>query len=362
METRIIRIKDIAEKAQVSTGTVDRVLHGRGKVSDKAQEKVLKVLKELNYEPNLLARALGTNRLFKIAALVPDDAIDSYWQDPIDGINKAEQAMRQFGITVQLHKFDPFNESSFIEQAQSATASNPDGILLAPIFYKESIDFFKQWNDSEIPFVLFNTQIKEHQSLSYIGQDSFRSGMLAAKLVHYGNAAPCSILIAHIGEEVSNAAHLLNKEEGFRTYLKEKKLLNKYSILTAQLSVSNKNSFNKTLTQVLDANENLTCIFVTTSKSYEVASFLEKKAIQNIKIIGFDLIEKNIHYLNKGLIDFLINQNSKDQGYWGIIHLANHLALKQAIPKIKFLPLDIVTAENLKDYIDEKEDILLTGY
>ena len=47
-----IRIKDIAEKAGLSVGTVDRVLHGRPNVSKKARERVEAVLKEINYQPN----------------------------------------------------------------------------------------------------------------------------------------------------------------------------------------------------------------------------------------------------------------------------------------------------------------------
>ena len=48
-----IKIKDIAEKAGVSSGTVDRVLHKRGNVSEAAQKKVEEVLKHINYTPNV---------------------------------------------------------------------------------------------------------------------------------------------------------------------------------------------------------------------------------------------------------------------------------------------------------------------
>ena len=48
-----IRIKDIAERAGVSVGTVDRVLHDRPNVSKPAREKVEQALKEMNYQPNI---------------------------------------------------------------------------------------------------------------------------------------------------------------------------------------------------------------------------------------------------------------------------------------------------------------------
>jgi LacI family transcriptional regulator len=63
-------------------------------------------------------------------------------------------------------------------------------------------------------------------------------------------------------------------------------------------------------------------------------------------------LPKNIHYLENGVIQFLINQNPKAQGYWGIYQLSDHLVFKKDILPIKYLPLDIITKENLNYYID----------
>ncbi len=57
-----IRIKDIAERAGVSVGTVDRVLHDRPNVSKPARKKVEQALKEMNYQPNMYASALAYNK------------------------------------------------------------------------------------------------------------------------------------------------------------------------------------------------------------------------------------------------------------------------------------------------------------
>ena len=66
-----IRIKDIAKLAGVSVGTVDRVLHNRGKVSEYALKKVTEVMNQIDYKPNLIARTLGSNKNYRIAALIP---------------------------------------------------------------------------------------------------------------------------------------------------------------------------------------------------------------------------------------------------------------------------------------------------
>ena len=57
-----VRIKDIAEKSGVSVGTVDRILHNRPNVSKTAREKVEKILKEIDYQPNMYASALAYNK------------------------------------------------------------------------------------------------------------------------------------------------------------------------------------------------------------------------------------------------------------------------------------------------------------
>ena len=75
-----IRIKDIAERAGVSVGTVDRVLHDRPNVSKPAREKVERALKEMNYQPNVYASALAYNRTYKFALLLPKHESEAYWE------------------------------------------------------------------------------------------------------------------------------------------------------------------------------------------------------------------------------------------------------------------------------------------
>jgi LacI family transcriptional regulator len=360
MINNIVRIKDIAIKAGVSTGTVDRVIHNRGRVSKKVKEDVLKILNEMNYEPNLMARALSSHKVYKLAALIPDPTKDSFWNAPKSGIEKAEKNLRQYGIAVKQFVFNPYDANSFIEKANAISKESPDGIILSPIFYRESLPFFEKWKNENIPFVLFNTQIAECDPLSYIGQDSYQSGYLAGKLIHYGQPDPSSILIAHIDEEISNAAHLITKEQGFRNYFTENKLDEKYNILRVELNRCSREDFGSRLDALISNTPDLFSVFVTTSKAHDIAEYLEERKITNIKIIGYDLISENLRYLNNGLIHFLINQNPKGQGYWGINHLVDHLVFKKKVPVLKYLPLDIVTKENLDYYIDEENHSLIT--
>jgi LacI family transcriptional regulator len=351
MKSISVRIKDIAEKAGVSTGTVDRVLHKRGKVAPDVERRVLQALKDMNYEPNLIARALGSNKSYRIAALIPDPAYDNYWQAPKDGVETAEAALRQYGVQVEQYLFNPYDVNCYIEKAKLLTQSGADGIFLSPIFYRETLPFFSHWQEKNIPFVLFNTHIANAGALSYVGQDSYQSGLLAGKLIHYGQQNPCSILIAHIDEEISNAAHLLKKEQGLRDYFSQNGLAEQYKIIVTSLTRCDPAIFSQKLEEVISNNAGIQSIYITTSKAYDVAAWLEQKGIKNMKLVGYDLLPKNLHYLNNGLISFLINQNPHGQGYCGIHQLANHLVFKKDVPESKYLPLDVVTKENAAYYI-----------
>jgi LacI family transcriptional regulator len=341
----MVRIKDIALKANVSVGTVDRVLHNRGRVAEDVRQRVLQIAEELQYEPNLIARTLGSNRAYRLAALVPDAQLDPYWQQPRLGMEKAEKELRRYGVRVESFTFNQYEVGSFLRQADAIAANPPDGILVAPLFYRESLPLFEAWQAQAIPFVAFNTQIPESQPLSYIGQDSYGSGFLAGKLLHYGQPGPATFLVAHIAEDFTNSAHLIRKEQGFLHYFEQHDPAGQYTVIHADLAVD---TVQRQLDALLWQHPGIGGIFVTTSKAYVLAPLLPR----HIRLVGYDLLPENQRYLREGAIDFLINQNPQGQGYWGVVRLADHLVFRQPVAPLYHLPLDIVAKENLQYYVE----------
>jgi LacI family transcriptional regulator len=349
MNPKHIRIKDIARLAGVSKGTVDRVLHKRGRVSEESLQKVMKVLEEIDYKPNLIARTLGSNKKYRIVALTPDPIADAYWEQTHQGVLQAQTEWAHYGITIDTFVFDQYNKESFKKQAQAAFASKPDGILTAPIFYKEALPVFSLFKSEDIPYVLFNTNIPEVHPLSFIGQDLFHSGKVGAELMYIGQPSGGKLAVLHLDEDITNSVHLLEKERGFREYFKNKNKLC-FEISEFSLDPSEK-SFESNL-QGLISDAQLKGIFVSTSKGTSVvASFLEKKGKQNVRLIGYDLLEENLKYLRTGTIDFLINQNPKRQAFLGISHLVNHLMFKKKAPTMDLFPLEVITQQNLDSYL-----------
>jgi len=344
-----IRIKDIAKLAGVSVGTVDRVLHNRGRVSDDALQKVTAVMNQIDYKPNLIARTLGSNKNYRIAALVPDPTLDPYWAQTNLGIIQAQTEWAQYGVVVETIPFDLYNKDSFNRLAREVVKDSPDGIVIAPIFYHESVPAFELFQLHEIPYVLFNTNILEAKPLGFIGQNLNQSGRVGAQLMNLGQHGTGTFAVLHIDEDVHDSVHLLEKEKGFREYFAEQSKSN-FEIVDFNLN-PHKSTFSDQMKSLLETT-NLKGIFVSTSKGTAVvASFLENHGKGDIRLIGYDILSDNLIYLRSGTIDFLINQNPKRQALLGISHLVNHLMFKRTAPQMDLFPLEIITKQNVDSYL-----------
>ena len=99
-ESSNIRIIDIAEMAGVSVGTVDRVIHNRGRVSEENEKKVKAILEKANYQPNLMARSLASKKQYHFIAITPSFEPGEYWEAISEGIDKAASETELYNINV----------------------------------------------------------------------------------------------------------------------------------------------------------------------------------------------------------------------------------------------------------------------
>ncbi len=342
-------VKEIASRANVSLATVDRVLHNRTGVSKNTRDKINAIIKELNYQPNMLARSLASKKVYKIAVLIPKVSEETaFWEAPFNGIKKAESEVRLYGINIEEYLFDQNDKSSFSKQAKLILENEVDGIIMAPSFIEESINFTAVCKKLKIPFVFINSDLPTKDSLCYIGAHLYKSGYLAAHLANFSVDPKGKILIANISKEIENHHHLLKKEEGFRHYFADKK--QNREILKVDINQTEYEAVEKHLAATFENNRDIKAIFVTNSRVMSVSRYLEKFKVKDIIVIGYDFLTENIEYLKKGVIDFLICQKPEEQGYKGIMALYQHLVLSVPVQPIVYMPIDIITQENFEFY------------
>jgi LacI family transcriptional regulator len=351
MHSKKARIKDIALIAGVSIGTVDRVLHGRGEVAAKTWEKVTKIAKDLDYSPNYIAQALKTKKKLNLVSLLPEPTEDSaFWKKHPQGMQRALNELDPFPVNLSHVTFDLLDEVDFQKKTAKILTLHPDGVILAPIFTTESISFCNHLSGKHIPFVFVDGYIKETKFLSYTGEDIFQSGRVAGQLTDMVTPEKKDILVINIARNLQNVHHLNKRTEGFLSYFPESGT-NKGEKINLSIADPAPEKISNEMRKVFEKNPEIGSIFISGSKSYKIADFIESEGIQSVNLIGYDIHEKNVYYLKSGIIKFLIGQRPEEQAYKGVRKLFYYLSLNKVPEKMEYLPVDVVTSENVKFFL-----------
>lgn len=168
-----IRIVDIAKMAGVSVGTVDRVIHNRGRVSEENKKKVQAILEMVHYQPNLMARSLASKKQYHFVAIIPSFAHGEYWEAISEGIDKAASEMESYNITVTKLFFDQYNNKAFDDTVRNLLDGKVDGVLIATLFADSVIRLSQELDNNEIPYVYVDSNIKGQHQLAYFGTESY---------------------------------------------------------------------------------------------------------------------------------------------------------------------------------------------
>jgi LacI family transcriptional regulator len=345
------RIKDIARLAEVSIGTVDRVLHNRGEVASPTRDKILKIANDLSYSPNLMARALKSKAKFHIVVLLPEASEpDSFWYQHQIGLQKAAVELASLPVTITKVMFNMTSEAGFSEKTQEVLKLAPQGVLIAPIFKKETAVFCSALSKLKIPYLFIDSYIAEADFLAFIGEDAYQSGRVAAQLIDYGTPSGKDILIVNIARNFENTLHLSSRMQGFLSYFMDAGSNNGLKI-SLEIQHSDYAEVEAKLDQVMAQNTNIGAVFVTSSKAYEIAQYFEEHSIKNVNLVGYDMVERNIKYLRTGYIRFLLSQRPVEQVEIGLKKLYEFMSFNRVPVKMEYLPIDVITPENINFFI-----------
>ncbi len=350
-----LRIKDIARMAGVSEGTVDRVLHKRGDVSIKSLEAVTKVLDEFNYTPNILARSLASKKIFRFIYLIPQNQPGDYWSTVEKGFEMAMPEFSGYNVSFEKACFDQFDVNSFNDVAAKLLQNLPDAVFIAPIFKDETLLLTNQLSEFGVQFSFIDSMIEEADFLTYYGQNSTLSGYIAAKFLVEQLNTNDSILVIRTKRKGSVSNQTRNRYNGFMNYLKENELVSKLQLIEAELLDDNEASNKELLRNLFNQNPNLRAAITFNSKVFRLAKKFEALEINNVRLIGYDLLDENIAYLKKGVISLLLAQRPEKQSYLSAKDMCKKLIFNQEVNKINYMPIDILIKENIEAFMHFSE-------
>jgi LacI family transcriptional regulator len=339
-----VTVREIAKLAGVSIGTVDRVLYKRGRVSPETRVKIEEIIEHYQFTPNPIARRLKRNRAYLFCALLPRRDQDAgYWGMALGGLQQAAAELAPLGVETELIEFDRYSQEEFQAAAAAVLEMKPDGLIFPPIMPDRTKSFIEKTQAAGIPCIFFDADLPGMEPVCAIGQDSFRGGYLAGRLMHLlaGKIAkPVAVLDVH-GEDY----HIIRRRDGFLRYAGEHQfpvLVQEYSgYMGTEISVEQ-------ISRFLRDNPVLTGIFITNCMAHRVvAAVKERKKPKDFLLIGYDLIPNNRLGLEEGRIDAIISQRPEYQGREALLNLYRRIVLEQEIPPRVEIPLDVYFKENI---------------
>lgn len=345
-----IRIKDIAEKAGVSIGTVDRVLHKRPNVSKAALERVNKALAEMNYHPNVYASALAYHKSYTFHLIIPAHSQETYWTEIEDGAKDAIEHRNDFNIKLRIHYYERFKDNSFKETAGRCLNSDPNGVVVVPATLQATKEFTDQLHEKKIPFVMLDSYMPDLKPLSFYGQDSFRSGYFAATmLMLIANKEKQIAIMRRVKEGNVNSKQQANREVGFRHYMSDHYPGIEILQLDIPVGVS-QDEVNRHLDEFLDEHPGLHHCITFGSNAYIIGEYLLNKNRRDMQIMGYDVVAQNTECLKEGSISFLIAQHAYQQGWSSFDTLFKAIVLKQKIEPVNYMPIELLSKDNIDFY------------
>lgn len=344
------RIKDIADLSGVSTGTVDRFLHNRGKVSEEARRKIEAVLKEIDYQPNLIARSLALKKNYRLAVVIPSFTEGEYWEKFCQGIDRAEQELLGYHIEVICLGFDQYNPASFELLIDQLATTDCQGVVIATLFREPVLRLTAKLDDRKIPYILVDAYIENTHCLAYYGTHSYHSGYLSGRLLAEQLGPDKEMAVFRIQRNTGwTSTQGENREKGFRDYMEadgEGRSIHVVSIVAEENEANRKK-----LDAFFEAHPAVGGGVIFNSRAHLVADyFCRRQAGKPFRLIGYDGVAANIPYLKNGLITHLIAQRPEVQGMNCIKALFRYLVMGIRPERVNYMPLDILVKENIDYY------------
>ncbi len=345
------RIKDIAQLAGVSAGTVDRVLHGRGRVSEESRLAVEKVLAEVNYKPNLYLSSISIKKSFKIAVSIPKCEKGEYWEQVKNGVIRAIKEYNAINIDCKFFHYDQFDLYSCRNTFNELARGEWDAVILGPTFKDETIMLTDTLDRKNIPYAFVDSMVDGASPKVFFSANQHTCGYLLAKLLYQMTPEGADYVLCQakrIGDESSY--NTLQRKKGFLKFFREKGLEDRIRQLKFSPSDSAVNEY--LIGEFFENNPNVRGGAVLSSRGGVVAQYLRARGIRDIKIVTFDLTKSNWEEMKNGGLGFIICQRPAQQGFSAVKALMMYLVFGDDLPVENYMPLDIITQENLEYYTE----------
>lgn len=316
-------IKDIAEKAGVSRGTVDRVLHNRPGVNKEVSLKVKALSQEMGYKTNRAGRLLAVKKNpLKVGILLPDVG-NNFFESIIHGFEKAYEENKDFGLTYTITHIKGFEVLTHLREIDKLIEDHCNALLLTTLDHPLIVKKINELTAKGISVACVNTDIPKSKRIFYVGADYYKSGQTVAGIILLLKKDHLNMLVLNgsskmygHNERMKGFFDTLDKNNADYTVIKKDETLDDIE-----------RAYKITKNTLIDHPE-INTIYLGAGGSDGVGKAVMEERLNNKPIVVcFDKVKETRYYLNKGIVDATITQAPFNQGYFSLKHLFEYEVL-----------------------------------
>jgi LacI family transcriptional regulator len=311
-------IKEIAELAGVSIGTVDRALHERKGIKKEVAYRILQIAKSLGYEPNIAARALYNKRNHIKLGVVFHIASNPFIEELIAGIHAAEEEVKHYGFSVTIKNskdFDPVEQLRLIDEIIN---EGVQALVIVPLDDERIKQKLNELHEKKIPVILLLSDLANTARLVFVGCNAYKVGRITAGITGIIRRGSGTVLYA------ASPLHIqanLQRLKGFQQTAAER-----YPSLVIHMLEFDNNDIiaHKQALSFFSEHKDIDTIVLTTgSLQGFLQAYYDQSFHHPVKIIALDLAKPIIQGIKNSTIAATVVQHPVDQGYRAIKTLAD---------------------------------------
>ncbi|MCQ2517744.1 MAG: LacI family DNA-binding transcriptional regulator [Lachnospiraceae bacterium] len=315
-------MKEIAELAGVSRGTVDRVLNKRGAVNAKTEEKILEIARALDYRPNKAGIALAAQKRKYKFGIIMFGIGNPFFDDVCAAFTEATNELSEYNCSVLVRRTSAFGVEDQLDAIDDLVEKGINGLVIAPQNNQAIADKINELWEAGIPTVTFNTDVPGCKRLCYVGSNYHKCGQTAAGLMNLFCNGDARVGIVNGSKQI-----LCHTERiaGFCDRLKE------YPGLSIVDSIENNDDDFKSydLTkEMIDKHPEINALYFAAGGTYGgCKAVIAAGRDKDIKIVTFDKIATTVEMMRLGVISATICQQPEVQGALPLKILFDYLTI-----------------------------------
>lgn len=340
-----VTVQQIAEEAGVSRGTVDRVLHERGKVKPEIAQNIREIAQRLGYYDKM-QRAMAAKLSaadFRLGIVLTS------METPTMGIVAAgAQAAREklcnMGAQVHIHLLEQLDPQRIVACIDELAEQGINALAIAPSSDPMVCERLNALAEAGVAIATLNGDLPGCKRLCYVGMDNWRGGRVAAGLMH--------LLLPEGGKVLPITAHLTHyahKQRYTSFYQEMQEHHPEIEVLPLQSCFNRDDFAQEIVLHAVEEHPDLRGVYVAANGTRGVCDALAQCGLTGrVRVVAYDLNDQNREDLMRGRISALLDQAPFEQGYQPPFLLYRHLIEGTPVPQeLAYTKIDIQIREML---------------